>query len=61
MLTTSEIKKHVDALLDSKLKLLWLLDHEPINNKQKKFIEGTKELLKKVNQMLRGFGVKFPN
>ena len=60
MLTNSEIRKLIDVLMDARGKLLWLIGQEPINEKQKEFIEGAWELLKRVNQMLNDFNVGLP-
>ncbi len=60
MLTNSEIKELTLALLDSRNKLLWLINQIPINAVQEKFIEDGKELLKKVNQYLEDFNYELP-
>lgn len=60
MLTNTEIKELVSALLDAREKLIWMIDQKPINDEQKKFIENGKELLKKVNQYLNDFDVELP-
>lgn len=61
MLTNLEIKELVLALLDSRKKLLWLIDQKPINDEQERFIENGRELLKRVNQMLEDFNIKLPD
>ncbi len=60
MLTNSEIKELTLALLDSRNKLLWIINQIPINTVQEKFIEDGKELLKKVNQHLEDFNYELP-
>jgi hypothetical protein len=60
MLTNSEIKKLIDALLDCREKLLWLTSQNPINAKQEELIENSKELLIRTNQFLEEFYVQLP-
>lgn len=59
-MTNIEIKESILALIDSRKKLLWLIDQNPINDEQKKFIEGAKELLKQANHLLDGFDFILP-
>ena len=60
MLTNTEIKNLVGALLDSRTRLLWLTGQEPANDEQKKCIEHGRELLKEVNQRLEDFNIELP-
>jgi len=60
MLTNTEIKELIFSLLDCRTKLLWLVRQTPINDTQRKFIEGSKELLRQVNQALNDFSVELP-
>jgi len=60
MLTNTEIKELVSALLDAREKLLWLISQDPINDEQRKLIEGGWELLRRTNQMLEDFNVELP-
>jgi len=61
MLTNTEIKELINALLDCRTKLLWMISQDPINEEQAKFIENGKELLLKVNQALGDFNIKLPD
>lgn len=60
VLTNTEIKDLIFALLDCREKLLWLVNQIPTNEEQIKFIEGGKELLEKVNQGLKDFNIELP-
>ena len=59
-LTNTEIKELINSLLDCRTKLLWLISQNPINDEQRKFIEGARELLKQANQGLENFSVELP-
>ena len=60
MLTKTEIKESVLALIDSRKKLIWLISQTPVNDEQRKHIEDGKELLKQANQLLDGFDFILP-
>lgn len=61
MLTNTEIRELIFSLLDCRKKLLWVIDHDPISNKQRELIEESKRLLKRANQMLlEEFQVELP-
>ncbi len=60
MMTDTEIKESILALIDSRKKLLWLIDQNPMNDEQRKHIEDGKELLKQANHLLVGFDFILP-
>ncbi len=59
-MTDTEVKESILALLDSRKKLLWLLEQNPMNDEQRKHIEDGKELLKQANRLLDGFDFILP-
>ncbi len=59
-MTNTEVKESILALLDSRKKLLWLIDQTPMNDEQRKHIEDGKELLRQTNQLLGDFNVEIP-
>ena len=60
MLTNTEIKDLIFALLDCRKKLLWIISQKPINDIQRDFLEDARKILIKTNQMLEDFDVKLP-
>jgi len=60
MLTNTEIKELVESLLDCRVKLIWMISQDPINEEQRNYIRNGKELLEKVNQALGEFNAELP-
>lgn len=60
MLTPTEIKELVTALLDCRKKLIWMISQNPINEEQRNHIEKGRELLKQTNLYLKDFSVELP-
>ncbi len=61
MLSSNEIHRLIEDLLDQRTKLLWVLKQVPVNEEQRKWIELGKENLYKVNSLLGDFDVELPN
>ena len=61
MLLDSEKQELIESLLDTRKKLLWLLEQTPTNDEQRRFIKRAKEMLEQVDDYLRYFNVELPS